>query len=129
MFSRTGIEYIDTATNHWTPNNWVRGGCLYGVMPCNGMTYVTPHPCACYLDAKLYGFHALAPAVKSWQPKRDVPDDERLEQGPAFEALSAQRSAVSTQQSAFCSRDFCYGGLQSFPAYLLLVNQTQNKEY
>ena len=59
-----GSSIIDTTTNHWTPNNWVRGGCLYGIMPCNGMMYVTPHPCACYKEAKLYGFTALAPAVE-----------------------------------------------------------------
>ena len=92
MFSRTGIEYIATSTGHWTPNNWVRGGCLYGVMPANGMTYVTPHPCACYEESKLYGFTALAPAPKT--PLVPVPDDARLEQGPAYGAITAPAAAT-----------------------------------
>jgi outer membrane protein assembly factor BamB len=92
LFSRTGIEYIDTASGHWTPNNWVRGGCLYGVMPANGMTYVTPHPCACYEEAKLYGFTALAPAAKT--PPVAVPEDTRLEQGPAYGAITALPAAA-----------------------------------
>jgi len=82
LFSRTGIEFIDTTTNHWTPNNWVRGGCLYGVMPCNGLIYTPPHPCACYEESKLYGFTALAPASKT--PAAPVPDEARLQRGPAY---------------------------------------------
>jgi outer membrane protein assembly factor BamB len=78
LFSRTGIEFVDVANAHWTCHHWVRGACLYGIMPANGMIYNPPHPCACYLDAKLYGFNALAPSVKTWQPKRDVPDAGRL---------------------------------------------------
>jgi outer membrane protein assembly factor BamB len=80
LYSRTGIEFVDVANAHWTCHHWVRGACLYGIMPANGMIYNPPHPCACYLDAKLYGFNALAPASKAWQPKRDVPDAGRLEQ-------------------------------------------------
>jgi hypothetical protein len=29
-------------------------------MPANGLIYAPPHPCACYPEAKLYGFVALA---------------------------------------------------------------------
>jgi outer membrane protein assembly factor BamB len=84
LFSRTGIEFVDVAASHWTCHHWVRGACLYGLMPANGMIYNPPHPCACYLDAKLFGFNALAPDTPSWKPRRDVPDDGRLEQGPAY---------------------------------------------
>lgn len=79
LYSRTGIEFVDVANAHWTCHHWTRGACLYGIMPANGMIYNPPHPCACYLDAKLFGFNALAPSVKSWQPKRDVPDAGRLD--------------------------------------------------
>ena len=37
--SRTGTEFVSPDTKHWDINHWVRGGCLYGVMPCNGLTY------------------------------------------------------------------------------------------
>ncbi|MCW0221503.1 MAG: PQQ-binding-like beta-propeller repeat protein, partial [Prosthecobacter sp.] len=39
MPSRTGIEYVDMDKQHWDLNHWVRGACLYGVMPANGLTY------------------------------------------------------------------------------------------
>lgn len=53
--SRTGVEFVDFKKEHWDIHHWVRGGCLYGVMPCNGLTYTPPHNCACYPEAKLYG--------------------------------------------------------------------------
>jgi outer membrane protein assembly factor BamB len=59
LTSRTGIEFVDPDTEHWQCHHWVRGACLYGIMPANGMIYNPPHPCACYLEAKLYGFNAL----------------------------------------------------------------------
>lgn len=88
MPSRTGIEFVDPNTQQWEIHHWVRGGCLYGVMPCNGLTYAPPHNCACYPEAKLYGFNALAPAAvdeSEWIPD-PIPD--RLEKGPAFDAVA-----------------------------------------
>jgi len=58
--SRTGIEYVDLKAEHWDRNDWVRGACLYGVVPANGLTYAPPHSCACYIIAKLNGLTALA---------------------------------------------------------------------
>ncbi len=43
MTSRTGIEFIDFRQQHWDLNHWVRGGCLYGIMPCNGLVYTPPN--------------------------------------------------------------------------------------
>ncbi len=86
LFSRTGIEFIDHAAEHWICNHWVRGACHYGVMPCNGLIYAPQHPCACYIEAKLYGFTALAPPSPTAQVRRDVPDAERLMRGPAYGA-------------------------------------------
>jgi len=82
LYSRTGIEFVDPAKKHWTCHHWVRGACLYGIMPCNGLIYAPQHPCACYIEAKLFGFTALAPPskVKIPAPK----DSERLTKGPAF---------------------------------------------
>ncbi len=78
--SRTGIEFVDPRTEHWDINHWVRGGCVYGIMPCNGLVYAPPHNCACYLEAKLFGFNALAPARAAELPATGA----RHERGPAF---------------------------------------------
>lgn len=81
--SRTGIEFVDMAKQHWDLNHWVRGACLYGVLPANGLTYAGPHNCACYPEAKLDGMNALAPTAKYPLPA-PTPDGERLVKGPAY---------------------------------------------
>jgi len=86
----TGTEYIDFRNKHWITNHWVRSGCIYGVMPCNGLTYTTPHDCACYMQAKLYGFCALAPEDKSKSRKvkeSKSPSENRIERGPAYDSV------------------------------------------
>jgi outer membrane protein assembly factor BamB len=84
MPSRTGIEFVDHKKEDWNINHWVRGGCLYGVMPANGLTYAPPHNCACYPEAKLYGFNALAPASAAPVLPAKIDEASRLEKGPAF---------------------------------------------
>ena len=96
MTSRTGIEFIDPTAKHWEINHWVRGGCLYGIMPANGMIYVPPQACGCYLESKLFGFTALAPASASRQVPRDVPEAERLERGPAYAGFEDRGSGAQT---------------------------------
>ncbi len=86
MPSRTGIEFVDPDKEHWDIHHWVRGGCLYGVMPCNGLTYAPPHNCACYPEAKLFGFNALAPMSPTRPIPAKVPDAGRLEKGPAYKS-------------------------------------------
>lgn len=84
MPSRTGIEFVDPNQEHWDIHHWVRGGCLYGVMPCNGLTYAPPHNCACYPEAKLFGFNALAPVAPTRPIPAEVSEEGRLEKGPAY---------------------------------------------
>ena len=83
--ARAGIEFLDTDTGHLASHHWTRGSCYYGVLPANGLLYVPPHNCACYVRAKLSGLMALS-AV---EPVRRVPvtDDRRLERGPAYGRL------------------------------------------
>jgi len=91
IMSRTGLEYVDVKTGKWQPNPWVRGACLYGMMPANGLTYAPPHPCACYIESKLNGFNALVGAGAA--TKQPVADRPRLETGPAYKK-SARASAT-----------------------------------
>ncbi|MFK8114674.1 MAG: PQQ-binding-like beta-propeller repeat protein [Rubripirellula sp.] len=96
MPSRTGIEFVDPDQEHWDINHWVRGGCLYGVMPCNGLTYAPPHNCACYPEAKLFGFNSLAPSAPTRPVPAEVPEAGRLEKGPAIDTPLA---AVDTERA------------------------------
>ena len=86
MSCRRGVEFVDLASGENSVNHWVRGGCLLGYLPCNGLLYVPPHPCACYIEAKLSGFFALASdkAPEAPAPAPKAPAGERLEKGPAY---------------------------------------------
>jgi outer membrane protein assembly factor BamB len=86
--SRTGIEFVDLDKDkdNWNVNHYTRGGCIYGVMPSNGLIYTPPHACACYMETKLNGFGALAPPSKSEQDMVAAASQNRLEKGPAYNA-------------------------------------------
>lgn len=90
MTSRTGIEFIDPTTGHWDINHWTRGGCMYGIMPANGLVYTPPHACACYPEAKLFGFTALA----ADGGKTGAASGPRHEQGPAYGTVDASASTA-----------------------------------
>jgi outer membrane protein assembly factor BamB len=85
MMSRTGVEFIDVEDHDWSINHWVRGACLYGVMPANGMLYAPQHPCACYLEAKVIGFNALAPEPAQTSGALPAESPKRLIKGPAYD--------------------------------------------
>ncbi len=89
LSSRTGIEFVDLQTGEWTIHHWVRGACLYGIMPANGLVYAPPHPCACYSEALLKGLVGLAPPTKSRELPEPLPAEKRLERGPAYGAIAA----------------------------------------
>ena len=97
LFSRTGIEFIDHAQEHWICHHWVRGACHYGIMPCNGLIYAPQHPCACYIEAKLYGFTALAPPSPA-QTRREIPEAKRLTRGPAYGQIRNPKSEIQNPE-------------------------------
>ncbi len=95
--SRTGIEFVDWREETWNRNHWVRGSCIYGIMPCNGLVYAPQHACACYLETKLNGFNALAPAAKEPLPK--PAENARLEKGPAYGLDTIRHSGLRVEDS------------------------------
>ncbi|MFH1719087.1 MAG: PQQ-binding-like beta-propeller repeat protein, partial [Planctomycetota bacterium] len=97
LTSRTGIEFIDYEKESWLTNHWVRGGCIYGIMPCNGLVYAPPHSCGCYLQSKLCGFNALAPESSSRPIPKKVPDEGRLERGLAYGKIDDENSTVEKE--------------------------------
>ena len=88
--SRTGIEFVDWRNETWNIHHWVRSSCLYGILPCNGMVYAAPHPCACYMESKLTGFNALAAAEGNETYLKVDPAPGRLTKGPAYGDVSNQ---------------------------------------
>ncbi len=106
IMSRTGTEFVDLKTGEWTLHHWVRGACLYGIMPANGLLYAPQHPCSCYIGAKMYGFTALAPANSSQRVLQPIPDEQRLsvvgEPMAAFPKQQAQEAGRMAHLPARC---------------------------
>ncbi|MFH1265183.1 MAG: PQQ-binding-like beta-propeller repeat protein, partial [Planctomycetota bacterium] len=93
VFGRSGTEFIDLATGEAFPHHWTRGTCQYGVIPCNGLLYVPPNSCACFLQSKLDGFHCLAPQ-RPPQPEAES-ETNRLQRGPAYDSQPARPSSLA----------------------------------
>ena len=93
MTSRTGIEFVDLDRQHWDLNHWVRGACLYGILPCNGLVYTPPSPCICYAESMLHSFNAFAPASPGsvWKPDSQ---ETRLKEGPAYGQIENLNSQI-----------------------------------
>ena len=106
--AKRGVEMIDTAGENHSRNNWLRGTCRLGITPCNGLIYATPHSCGCYMEAKLFGFWAIAPQRKG--PAGDGPA-ERLEKGPAYSEISNLKSQISEHDWPTYRRDGARSGI------------------
>jgi len=78
LMGKDGVEYLDMETGEVVLNRWIRGTCLYGIMPANGLLYTSPAACACNQMNRLDGFTALA------APAPGAPAKHPLVKGPAY---------------------------------------------
>lgn len=92
LLSRSGVEYVNPTDQSYDENHWIRGACLYGILPANGMLYSTPHACACYIKGKMNGFTAMTPGLtEPFKAAKDKADP--IEKGPAYQkVLSGARN-------------------------------------
>ena len=94
MWTKQGAEFIDLVGHENMRNDWFRGACKLGTMPCNGLLYSPPHQCSCFAGVKLNGFNALtaqiAPAKSTESP------ESRLERGPAYGQIPNPQSPISS---------------------------------
>lgn len=74
-----GIEFVNLTGEQHSQNDWTRGPCTFGILPCNGLLYVPPNPCFCYTGAKISGFNVFA--GESEIVESNAP---RLEKGEAY---------------------------------------------
>ncbi len=98
MTGHRGIDFLDLAADNHSRNNWVRGACQYGIMPCNGLIYAPSHSCGCYMEAKLIGFWALA-TKRDARKRSDRGDPPRLERGEAYGQIRNPQSAIRNQNA------------------------------
>ena len=80
--SYEGAEFLDLQGDNHGMNNWLRGACKYGMTPANGMLYVPADQCFCQPGSKFLGYAAVK--AESASDPEPVPDDQRLEKGPAY---------------------------------------------
>jgi len=93
LTGRRGVEFIDVESGRNLRHHWVRGTCRYGILPCNGLLYAPPHPCICYVTAKLSGFWALAPERPSSARRPGGSAAQPVEHGPAYGRIRNPQSA------------------------------------
>ena len=90
---RAGIEFVDLESGEGIANHWLRGACQFGFMPANGLLYVPPHPCACYIEAKINAMNAMAPARDDAPPLAAGQLQNEWVQGPAFDDVPEVESS------------------------------------
>jgi len=83
MTNGMGTEFYRIGDDTVDINHTVRGSCIYGIMPSNGLLYKPPDSCACYYQSKLEYLCALAP--ESPDGERPVAEGARLDKGPAYD--------------------------------------------
>jgi len=93
-----GIAVYDIEKDKWFNNHWIRGGCIYGMMPANGMIYTPPNACACYYQSSLHGFDAVVPEPQS---AKAPPVEERLVKGPAYGKYDKQAQYSASEWPTF----------------------------
>jgi len=92
MTQGIGTEFYRLGDTKVQIHHYVRGSCVYGVMPCNGLLYKPPDSCCCYYQSKLEHFCALSPASAL---HKKTPEAKRLEKGPAYGAIANRQSAIA----------------------------------
>ena len=79
-----GSEFLDFHQDDHTRHNWVRGPCITGMVPANGIFYVPPHQCFCYPAVRMDGFFAFVSGLTHNLELLSGNLSPRLEKGPAF---------------------------------------------
>jgi len=110
----SGVEIVSLETGWLCNNSWLRGTCQYGIVPANGLLYVPPDACACFLTVKAPGFFAAAPQR---DPTLEMPFPERpvVEKGPLYGKLPASRSGSDPADWPAFRHDALRSGMAGCP--------------
>ncbi len=111
IMGRTGVELISFDGKLAMQNAFTRGNCEYGIMPANGLIYVPPHSCGCYIQVKMSGFFGYSPKSKS--PLAGQTPENMLIKGPSFAKATADTSVISDQWPTYRGDARRSGGTKS----------------
>ena len=95
-----GLAYLPVDGGEVLRHPWTRGGCQYGVIGANGLTYVTPHPCGCNPHELLTGFRAYAASEPEAEQPTAVGAPEQSTEPP----VAVSRTVRATAQDWPCYR-------------------------
>ena len=81
-----GADFVTLGDGTEFPNYWTRGGCGFGVLPCNGLLYTLPYSCQCSLGQMIKDMNALRTEPGLASSGQDIPVQRkvRLVNGPAY---------------------------------------------
>ena len=128
ILGEQGVQFIGLESGDARLHHWIRGTCQYGIMPANGLLYVTPDSCACNMKSKLAGFWALSGAAGDSNSQEQDQSDTRLEKGPAFGRIEVQASSAGNGKSWPVFRhDFARSGLTEARVPTTLARAWQTK--
>ncbi len=93
-----GVQYVDIESGEARLHHWIRGTCQYGIMPANGLLYITPDSCACNMKTKLSGLWALTSEARGRSKSTGEPE-ARLEKGGAYGKIDAKETSPAAGDS------------------------------
>jgi hypothetical protein len=100
MTSGTGTEFYEIGGPEVCEiHHYVRGSCIYGLMPSYGLLYKPPDTCACHYQSKVTHFCALAPGESA--VSGELSDAAHLEKGAAYGALIKEAAQSETDWPQF----------------------------
>jgi len=107
MTNGIGTEFYRLGDTKVEIHHYVRGSCVYGVMPGNGLLYKPPDSCACYYQSKLEYFCALSPMSALG---KKTAEDDRLEKGPAYNEIAGGKAQTAESDWPMYRRDAARSG-------------------
>jgi len=124
LLGRSGVEFVDLDSGEAIAHHFIRGTCQYGIFPGNGLLYAPPHSCACFIEAKLNGFNALAPKRQRSEDRTQT--SERLEKGPAYGQIDNRQSEIDNASWPTYRHDIARSGYttEKIPANVKNIWQT-----
>ncbi|MFC1497604.1 PQQ-binding-like beta-propeller repeat protein [Verrucomicrobiota bacterium] len=108
IYGRRGVDFLDVNGEGHKQNVWIRGICQYGIMPCNGMVYVPPDPCACYPNTKFNGLMAFTAQISENTSGTDAP---ALVKGVAYNDVNQQIKKLSAAEEKVVGQGKEEGGI------------------
>ncbi|MCH7990144.1 MAG: PQQ-binding-like beta-propeller repeat protein, partial [Planctomycetes bacterium] len=100
LLGNQGVQFVDRNSKEASLHHWLRGTCQYGIMPANGLLYVTPDSCACNMKSKLSGFWAIE-SDTGRQTMQERLQQNRFVKGPAFGRVNAGRQSAERESETW----------------------------